>query len=120
MKNQLSNAIIYHNPRCSKSRLSLALLIEHGYQPKVIEYLSTPPSVSEIKKILKLLNMKPRQLMRTKEKEYVLLGLDNSKLSDAALITAMHDHPILIERPIVIIDHQARIGRPPEAILDIL
>lgn len=116
----MHQAIIYHNPRCSKSRQSLALLTEHGYQVEVIEYLSSPPSVNELKKILKLLNMKPRELMRVKEKEYTVLNLDNPKLSDSVLLKAMHEHPILIERPIVIVNHRACIGRPPEAILDIL
>lgn len=114
------SAIIYHNPRCSKSRQALALLIEHGYQVKVIEYLSSPPTVSDVKRILALLNITARELMRTKEKEYTAMHLDNAKLTETALIKAMVEHPILIERPIVIIGDRACIGRPPEAILDIL
>ncbi len=116
----MSKAIIYHNPRCSHSRQALALLEQNGYAPQVIEYLLTPPSIKEIKRILNLLQIEPRELMRTKEKEYLLLHLNDPTLNDAALINAMHDHPILIQRPIVIIDSLACIGRPPEEILKIL
>jgi arsenate reductase len=113
-------ATIYHNPRCSHSRQALALLEQNGYEPEVIEYLLNPPSITEIKRILKLLHIEPRELMRTKEKEFLILHLDDSKLSDAVLIRAMHDYPILIQRPIVIIDDLACIGRSPEEILKIL
>lgn len=116
----MRKVIIYHNPRCSQSRQSLALLEDKGFHPEVIEYLTTPPSVAELKRIIKLLNIKPRELMRTKEKEYTLLNLDEPSLSDAELIQAMHDNPILIQRPIVIVDERACIGRPPENILEIL
>jgi arsenate reductase (glutaredoxin) len=116
----MQKTVIYHNPRCSHSRQSLALLEQQGYQPKVIEYLLTPPSVTELKKIIKMLQIKPRELMRSKEKEYLSLHLDDPKLSEAALIQAMHDYPILIQRPIVVIDNRACIGRPAENILTIM
>ncbi len=111
---------IYHNPRCTKSRETLALLEKRKLKPKIIEYLKTPPSSSELKKILKLLKLKPRELMRQKEDLYKKLKLDNEKLSDDALITAMVENPILIERPIVLKANKAAIGRPPEAVIAIL
>lgn len=116
----MPKATIYHNPRCSQSRQALALLEQHGYHPEVIEYLKIPPSIAQLKKILKLLKIKPRELMRVKEKEYGLLKLENLKLSDAELIQAMHDHPILIQRPIVIMNDHACISRPPETLLKLL
>lgn len=114
----MSQVTIYHNPRCSKSRQTLALLEAQGLKPQVVEYLTHPPSVATLKKILTMLQLKPRELMRRQEEIYKSLDADN--LTDAALLKAMHAHPILIERPIVIIDNQARIGRPPETILEIL
>ena len=111
---------IYHNPRCSKSRATLSLLGEQGKQPEVVEYLKTPPTAAELKKILKMLGLKPRELMRRKEKEYREAGLDDASLSDAQLIEAMVKHPKLIERPIVIKGGKAALGRPPEKVLDIL
>jgi arsenate reductase (glutaredoxin) len=111
---------IYHNPRCSKSRQTLALLQERGIEPVVVEYLKTPPAPAELKRIIEQLGLSPRQLMRSGEGEYRGLGLDDEALSDAALIQAMCEHPRLIQRPIVIAGGQARIGRPPEAVLDIL
>ena len=111
---------IYHNPRCSKSRATLGLLQEQGKQPEVVEYLKTPPTAAELKKILNMLGLKPRELMRRKEKEYREAGLDDEGLSDAQLIEAMVKHPKLIERPIVIKDGRAALGRPPEKVLDIL
>lgn len=110
---------IYHNPRCSSSRKTLALLEAQGLKPFVIEYLKDPPSIATLKKILAMLKLKPRELMRRKEALYQTLHLD-AEHDDVKLLEAMHTHPILIERPIVIVDNQARIGRPPEAILDIL
>ncbi len=111
---------IYHNPRCSKSRQTLNLLQEKGIEPETVEYLKNPPSRDQLKKILSLLGMSPRDLMRKKESEYKTLGLDNQNLSDDDLIEAMVNHPKLIERPIVIVDDQrAAIGRPPEKVLDL-
>jgi len=111
---------IYHNPRCSKSRQTLQLLRDKGIEPDIVEYLKTPPSVAEIKELLGLLDMVPRELMRKKEARYVELGLANEGLPDADLITAMHADPVLIERPIVVKGEKAVIGRPPENVLDLL
>lgn len=111
---------IYHNPRCSKSRETLALLEGRGITPTVVEYLKTPPSVAEIRTILGLLGLAPRDLMRRKEDAYKALGLDDAGLSEAALIAAMHENPVLIERPIVLANGKAAVGRPPEAVLEIL
>ena len=111
---------IYHNPRCSKSRQTLELLHERGLQPTVIEYLKTPPDAGTLERILAMLNKEPRELMRKNETEYREAGLDDPGLSRQALITAMTKHPKLIQRPIVIADEKARIGRPPEAVLEII
>jgi arsenate reductase len=111
---------IYHNPRCGKSRQTLQLLQEQGIEPEVIEYLKTPPSPDELNDILQKLGMEPRDLMRKKEAEYKANGLDNQTLDRQALIDGMVSHPILIERPIVIANDKAAIGRPPEAVLTIL
>ncbi len=112
--------LIYHNPRCSKSRETLKLLESRKLQPTVIQYLDTPPDAATLKKILKLLKLKPRELMRTKETEYKANGLDDDSLSDDQLIAAMVKHPRLIERPIVIHRNKAALGRPPEQVLEIL
>lgn len=111
---------IYHNPRCSKSRQTLALLEEKGIKPEIVEYLKTPPSQEELSDILNMLGMAPRDLMRRKEAPYKEQGLDDPAKSDDALIAAMHDTPVLIERPIVVANGKAAIGRPPEQVLDIL
>ena len=111
---------IYHNPRCSKSRQTLALLEERGIEPTIIPYLDNPPSASTLKQILKKLALKPRQILRTGEAVYKSLHLDNDQLSDGELIQAMVDNPILIERPIVVNGDKAALGRPPEQVLDIL
>ena len=114
------NVTIYHNPRCSKSRQTMALLEKKGVAPKVIEYLKDPPTAAELKRVLGLLKMKPRDLMRKKEDVYAKLKLDNPKLTDAALIKAMVANPVLIERPIVLANGKAALGRPPEHVLKIL
>jgi arsenate reductase len=114
------DVVIYHNPRCTKSRQTLALLESRGIQPDVVEYLKNPPSKTRLKEILKLLGMEPRELMRRKEAEYKELGLDDPKLNRDALIAAMVEHPKLIERPIVIANGKAALGRPPEHVLSIL
>ncbi|ENU1225106.1 MULTISPECIES: arsenate reductase (glutaredoxin) [Providencia] len=112
---------IYHNPRCSKSRETLALLTDKGITPTVIEYLNTPPSVAEIKKLLEMLGFKDaRQLMRTKDELYKELKLADDSLTQAQLIKAMHENPKLIERPIVVNGDKARLGRPPEQVSEIL
>ncbi|PKQ05890.1 MAG: arsenate reductase (glutaredoxin) [Alphaproteobacteria bacterium HGW-Alphaproteobacteria-12] len=111
---------IYHNPRCSKSRAALALLEERGLEPVIVDYLKTPPSVAELQTILTKLKMRPRDLMRKGEAVYKSLGLADESLSDEKLIRAMADNPVLIERPIVLSGAKARIGRPPESVLEIL
>ena len=111
---------IYHNPRCSKSRQTLQLLNDNAIEPEVVEYLKTPPSAAELARVLKMLGMRPRDLMRRKEAEYKASGADNPELSDAELIDLMVANPKLIERPIVIKGKKAAIGRPPEQVLDIL
>ena len=111
---------LYHNPRCSKSRQTLALLQERGIQPKIIKYLETPPNREELKRLLTLLQLSARELMRTKEDEYRQAKLDDPQLDDDALIDAMLAQPKLIERPIVVAGNKAAIGRPPENILEIL
>lgn len=111
---------IYHNPRCSKSRQTLQLINEQGIEPEIVEYLNTPPSAEELKQALELLGMGPRDLMRKGESAYREAGLDDDSLSDEQLIAAMLEHPILIERPIVLANGKARIGRPPESVLEIL
>ena len=111
---------IYHNPKCSKSRQTLALLKERGIKLKVIKYLQTPPDFATLDDMLIKLNMEPRQVMRRKETLYTELKLHNETLDRAALIQAMVDNPLLIERPIVVANDQARLGRPPELVLEIL
>ncbi len=115
-----TQATIYHNPRCSKSRQTLALLEENGVKPEIILYLETPPSKEEIKNILGKLSMQPRQLMRTKEDLYKENTLGDESLSDEQLIDAMVNFPKVIERPIVLANNKAAVGRPPENVLDIL
>ena len=110
---------IYHNPRCSKSRQTLALLQEKGIEPTVVEYLKTPPSAADVTDILAKLGMEPRDLMRKKEAPYKENNLADDALSRDALIAAMVENPILIERPIVLANGKAAIGRPPEAVLDL-
>jgi arsenate reductase len=111
---------IYHNPRCSKSRQTLQLLRDKGIEPNIVEYLSTPPSPAELADILDRLGLEPRDLMRKKEAEYGEAGLDNPELSREELIQRMVDYPKVIERPIVLKDNKAAIGRPPENVLGIL
>ncbi|WP_417519144.1 arsenate reductase (glutaredoxin) [Minwuia sp.] len=111
---------IYHNPRCSKSRQTLELLREKGIEPSIIEYLKTPPSAPEIADILAKLNRTPRELMRVKEPEYKEQGLNDAALDDGALINAMVATPKLMERPIVLANGRAAVGRPPEDVLKIL
>jgi arsenate reductase len=111
---------IYHNPRCSKSRETLKLIEARGLKPKVIEYLRTPPSTTELKAILKKLGVKPQDIVRKGEPLYAELGIKGRALDDDALIALMVANPILIERPIVLSGGKAAIGRPPEQVLKIL
>jgi arsenate reductase len=111
---------IYHNPRCSKSRQTLALLEERGIQPEIVHYLESPPDAAILERLLDMLALEPRELMRRKEPVYAELGLDNEALSRDQLIRAMIEQPVLIERPIVVTADGAAIGRPPEHVLTIL
>lgn len=113
--------VIYHNPRCSKSRATLVLLENQGVQPIVELYLQKQYSIDELQSIARKLGIDDvRQMMRTKDELYKSLNLDNLELSQAELLKAMSEHSALIERPIVINGNQAKIGRPPESILEIL
>ena len=111
---------IYHNPKCSKSRQTLELLVKRGIKPVINEYLKIPPTAGKIKEILKKLGCAPRDLMRKKEDAYTEHNLNNPSLSGDDLIEFMIKHPILIERPIVLANEKAAIGRPPEQVLEIL
>ena len=111
---------ILHNPRCSKSRATLALLQEQGHEPEIRLYLEDPPGRAELRGILGKLGIPARALLRRGEAEYRELGLADESLDDESLIAAMAEHPRLIERPIVIKGKRAAIGRPPESVLEIL
>tara|TARA_B100000686_G_scaffold71478_1_gene77235 strand:+ start:6487 stop:6834 length:348 start_codon:yes stop_codon:yes gene_type:complete len=111
---------IYHNPKCSKSRQTLKILEEQATGIDVIEYLKNPPTFKKLKEIISLLKISPRDLMRKKEAEYKDLELYDSDLSDEGLIESMVKHPILIERPIVLANGKAVLGRPPENVLNII
>ncbi len=111
---------IYHNPRCSKSRQTLELLRRQGQEPKIIEYLKSPPGKDELNEILTLLGLEPRELMRKKEDPYKANQLDAPDLSSDQLVAAMIEYPVLIERPIVLANGKAAIGRPPENVLNII
>ncbi|MHA1538189.1 MAG: arsenate reductase (glutaredoxin) [Alphaproteobacteria bacterium] len=111
---------IYHNPRCSKSRQTLALLTERGIEPEIVDYLNAPPEAGELKRILGLLAMAPRDLMRKGEAAYADARLADETLGEDDLVAAMIAAPILIERPIVLANGKAALGRPPEKVLEIL
>ncbi|MCK5894880.1 MAG: arsenate reductase (glutaredoxin) [Endozoicomonadaceae bacterium] len=116
----MTDITMYHNPRCSKSRQTLQLLEAQGVEPGIILYLKTPPDRDTLKRIIHQLAIPVRELIRTGEQEYKDNDLKNPELDDDALLDAMSRWPTLIQRPIVIKGDQARIGRPPEAVLDIL
>lgn len=118
VEGELMTVTIYHNPRCSKSRATLALLQEKGIEPTIVEYLNTPPSADELRRIVGMLGMKPRDLMRPKEAREA--GLDDPNLGDDAAIAGMVANPIVMERPIVVNGDEARIGRPPAQVLEIV
>ena len=115
----MSTVTIYHNPRCSKSRNTLALLQENGVQPQVVLYLETPPSSGEIKVLLKKLGIPAADLVRRGEADYKASGLDKDS-SEADIVAAMVKYPKLIERPIVVRGDKAVLGRPPENALDLI
>jgi len=116
----MTDLTLYHNPRCSKSRSALQLLEERGLSPTIVRYLETPLSAADLKTLLGKLGISARQLLRTGEDEYKSLGLNDPKLTEEQLIAAMVTQPKLIERPILLAGDKAVIGRPPEAILEIL
>jgi len=116
----MDDATIYHNPRCSKSRATLDLLIGRGLKPRVVNYLDTPPKAAEIGRLLDLLDAEPRDVIRKDEPEYAELKLANPALTRKQLIAAIAAHPRLLQRPIVVANGKAAIGRPPEAVLAIL
>jgi arsenate reductase len=116
----MSNFTIYHNPRCSKSRQTLALLNEKGCEPKIFLYLEQELTSQDLKGVLLKLNMEPRDLLRKGEEEYKKNNLSNDRLSNEDLINFMIKHPKLIERPIVIKENQAVLGRPPENALKLI
>ncbi|WP_026309395.1 arsenate reductase (glutaredoxin) [Kangiella aquimarina] len=116
----MSEINILHNPRCSKSRQTLALLQENGVEPNVIEYLKNPPSKTKLKQIVKLLGVSPRDIIRTKEAEYKDAGLDNPDLTKEQIIELMVANPKVIERPIVFSNDKAAVGRPPENVLSVI
>jgi arsenate reductase len=111
---------IWHNPKCSTSRKVLGILRARGIEPKIIDYVNAPPSAAAIKAALKAMGMTPRDLLRKRGTPYDELGLDDKMLSDAALIEAMHVHPILIERPVVQSPKGTRLCRPPEVVEELL
>lgn len=116
----MSDVTIYHNPRCSKSRQTLALLEERGIEPEIVKYLEETPSADQLKAVLAKLGISARDLLRKKEAEYKEAGLDDDSLNDDQVIAKMVEFPRVIERPIVVKGDQARIGRPPESVLEIL
>ena len=115
-----ADVTIYFNPKCSKCRLGIEILEKEGQHAEVIEYLNTPPDAGTLESILDMLGLEPRELMRTFEKEYAEAGLDNQNLSRAELINALIKYPRLLQRPIVVKNGKAAIGRPPEKVIDIL
>lgn len=116
----MSDITLYHNPKCSNSRGALALIRERGLKPTVIDYLSNPPDKATLKELITAMGLTPRELLRAKEAVYAELNLDDSKWTDDALIEAMVQHPILMNRPIVVTPLGTRLCRPPELVLDIL
>ena len=113
----MAKVTIYHNPRCTKSRQTLALLNDRDVQPQVIEYLDHPPDAAQLKSIVKKLGIAPRELVR--RKEFKELGVDEPA-TDADWLALMADNPRIIERPIVVAGAKAALGRPPENVLEIL
>ena len=116
----MANALIYHNPRCSKSRETLALLREAGVEPTIVEYLSDPPSARRLRELIKAAGIGVRDALRTDGPLYLELGLDDPALSDKALIDAMAQNPSLIQRPFVVTNSGVRLCRPPELVREIL
>ena len=116
----MSEVTIYHNPRCTKSRQTLQLLRDQGFEPEVVEYLEESPSRTELRQIVRALGIPARELIRRKGKLFAEVGDPNLRYSDSAAVNLLAEHPRLIERPIVVCDGRAVIGRPPENVLDLL
>ncbi|CAM3566308.1 arsenate reductase (glutaredoxin) [Parendozoicomonas haliclonae] len=116
----MADVTIYHNPRCSKSRQTLQLLQEQDITPEIVLYLENTPDIKTLKAVLDKLDMSPRELLRKGEDAYKENNLKNPELTDQQLLEAMVAYPKLIERPIVLANGKARIGRPPESVLEIL
>lgn len=117
---QQDQFVIYHNPRCSKSRQTLALLQEHGVEPEQVLYLDNPPDAETLKRLLKALGISARALLRKGEEEYKTFGLSDKSLSEGQLIDAIAAYPRLMERPVVVKGDRAVLGRPPENVLSLL
>ena len=111
---------IWHNPKCGTSRKVLEMIRAKGIEPTVVDYVKSPPSVADIKAVLEEMGKKPRDLLRRRGTPYDELGLDDANLADAALVAAMHEHPILIERPVVRTAKGTRLCRPPERLKEII
>jgi len=116
----MNTVTIYHNPQCATSRNTLGLIRNSGIEPQVIEYLKTPPSVNELRRLIERMGVRPRDLLREKGTPYAEMGLDNPDLTDAQLVDVMLAHPILINRPIVVTSLGVKLCRPSEMVLDIL
>ena len=116
----MSDFIIYHNPRCSKSRQTLEILNKQNVDTEIVLYLETPPSADEVTSILQKLGLSSRDIIRKGEEEYKLLNIKDQSLTENELITFMSENPKLIERPIVVKDDKAIIGRPPQNVLSLL
>ncbi len=114
------SVVIWHNPKCATSRKVLEMIRAKGIAPRIVDYVKTPPSASAIKAALKDMGLKPRDLLRKRGTPFEELGLDDPKLTDAALIAAMAEHPILIERPVVMSPKGTRLCRPPERVKEII
>ena len=110
---------IYHNPRCSKSRATLELLRSRGIEPEIIEYLKTPPSAEALKELLGKLGLEPRDIVRTGEAEFKDAGIDLSAADEDTVLALIADQPKILQRPIVETEREARIGRPPEQVLEL-
>ena len=115
----MSQIVFYHNPRCSKSRAALALLQERGSDIHLIEYLKTPPTVTELERLATQLGVPVREMIRSNESVYHELKLDNPALGEADLLRAITEHPILLQRPIAVTGERAVIGRPPGKVLEL-
>lgn len=120
MARATQEVVIYHNPACTTSRKVLGLIRAAGVEPRVVQYLKTPPSRAELLGLLRRMGLSPRQLLRKRGTPYEKLGLANPSLSDEALVDAMQAHPVLMERPVVVGPRGVRLCRPPERVHEVL